>query len=859
MRPNVAELSVLYQTSGTGETLPWCKLQLSNSNINATHTDSAQTDAFDQLLPTLIECFVIVLFGYIAGKLHMIVGTEIKGLSRFASEFSLPALIFLNLITIDLVQANWSFVIGVLIGKLAIFFLVAIITVIVRKPFNLAMSGLYAIFCTQGNDFGLAYPIVTSLYGAKYPYYPGYMYLIAPISLIILNPIGFLMMEIEKFRSTTTNKDLFENRRQIILKFTKMIFSVIWRVLINPNVSMTLLGVLGNIFLRGQFPDVIIRILEVLSMAFEATVLFLLGFSILGTGSSLAGAGLLLPGILLAVKMLASPLIIRATVQLVCSRYSDVEDLSNYGFLYGMVPTGPIVLLFANQYSLPTEVLSTTMVVCTFLTGPLMFVLAKMVTMHVTGVTEYALQMSNTLLVLGILGLLATIWVSVIIIFSGRWKKPLYCLTLCLTSAQSIMSIGLLVWYSVAKQSTSLAYLHVALITGGHLASRSWTAVIAVALVLLTKFPNYIDKILRYCLSIGFGIPIITMIVLIITTGLKGHLIEDREDIPIFLYGSDEAITSSVILSVSFVITLSSLVLYYRQNPRENKEEIPDIQIEGNTENVNKTDKTLIECTQVAVYKLRKSSTVSSGTGSTLHSCMKCKQNTCDCGIPNYVPKTRKVTFLNLPRSDTSSSMNELLESEDSEDQSEESPLRHIVLIILLFISMCVGLTISVWKLIAKSPTGVFVAVEFLDVILNFGQGIFSAVIFGIDVKFIIDPIMIILRKLFCGRKLILRPLEELNYETKRVCQQFLTYHFENCNKDLCKNVVLKQTSYENCFRGKDLIDWLLEAGLAGSRYEALQYGRHLVDGRVICHIDLRRHLQDGSQLYRFVTQPDVP
>ncbi|XP_023243535.1 integral membrane protein GPR155-like [Centruroides sculpturatus] len=238
------------------------------------------------------------------------------------------------------------------------------------------------------------------------------MYLIAPISLIILNPIGFLMMEIEKFRSTNSNKDLFINRRQIIFKFTKMIFSIIWEVLTNPNVFMTLLGVLGNIFLRGQFPDVIIRILEVLSMAFEATVLFLLGFSILGTGSSLAGAGLLVPGILLAVKMLASPLIIRATVQLLCATYPDVEDLANYGFLYGMVPTGPIVLLFANQYSLPTEVLSATMVVCTFLTAPLMFVLAKMVTMHVSGVAEYAMQMSNTLLVLGILGLLASVQIS---------------------------------------------------------------------------------------------------------------------------------------------------------------------------------------------------------------------------------------------------------------------------------------------------------------------------------------------------------------------------------------------------------------------------------------------------------------
>ncbi|GBN39986.1 hypothetical protein AVEN_73269-1, partial [Araneus ventricosus] len=46
---------------------------------------------------------------------------------------------------------------------------------------------------------------VASLYGSKRPLYPGYMYLIAPTSLLFLNPLGFILMEAQK------NKDAIDS------------------------------------------------------------------------------------------------------------------------------------------------------------------------------------------------------------------------------------------------------------------------------------------------------------------------------------------------------------------------------------------------------------------------------------------------------------------------------------------------------------------------------------------------------------------------------------------------------------------------------------------------------------------------
>ncbi|GBO32949.1 hypothetical protein AVEN_106590-1, partial [Araneus ventricosus] len=52
---------------------------------------------------------------------------------------------------------------------------------------------------------------------------------------------------------------------------------------------------------------------------------------------------------------LVSPLITRSCVSVLCAWAPDMEDLADYGFLYGMVPTGPIVMLFAAEYGLGTE------------------------------------------------------------------------------------------------------------------------------------------------------------------------------------------------------------------------------------------------------------------------------------------------------------------------------------------------------------------------------------------------------------------------------------------------------------------------------------------------------------------------
>lgn len=135
---------------------------------------------------------------YVAGLLKIISNAETKGLNTFVGTFALPSLIFLSLVELNWQTVNWTYLLAILISKGIVFFSVGIITMLVSRPLNYGRAGILATFCTQSNDFAIGYPIVMALYQKAHPEYASYLYLMAPISLAILNPIGYVMMEISK-------------------------------------------------------------------------------------------------------------------------------------------------------------------------------------------------------------------------------------------------------------------------------------------------------------------------------------------------------------------------------------------------------------------------------------------------------------------------------------------------------------------------------------------------------------------------------------------------------------------------------------------------------------------------------------
>lgn len=110
---------------------------------------------------------------------------------------------------------------------------------------------------------------VTALYHKTHPAYPSYLYLMAPISLVILNPLGFILMELgrsESSLSESSTTDAPEMRAPGSsghqARF-KMIWQVMRGIILNPVVFMTALGIIGNLVFKHNPPAFLAGILQV--------------------------------------------------------------------------------------------------------------------------------------------------------------------------------------------------------------------------------------------------------------------------------------------------------------------------------------------------------------------------------------------------------------------------------------------------------------------------------------------------------------------------------------------------------------------------------------------------------------------
>ena len=382
---------------------------------------------------------------------------EAKGIEIFVGTFALPAMIFTALCTLNLSSVNWKFVLSIFITKTIIFLAVVVVTLLVNHGHNVGKAGLYSIFVTQSNDFALGYPILKALYGQSHPEYPSYLYLLSPISLAILNPIGCILMEVDKVKSSNdtlkleeednssstvnstpqhtrkecdhisrvkmdehhvkidvvpkiktnidTNNKEYKYKWQRYRKGTintqnvedesvksvgehlsseiwcprkaKTVCKIVFSILSNPIIILTFAGLIfGQFVFNGHMPPVINNFLQTLKNAYSAAALFSLGLGMVGKMEALKnGSKLLGPFILIVSKVIVMPLVAREITNLLSAGSNEEESsrLADFAFLYGTFPTAPTVYVLATRYGIASSIIATTMIACTFLSAPIMF------------------------------------------------------------------------------------------------------------------------------------------------------------------------------------------------------------------------------------------------------------------------------------------------------------------------------------------------------------------------------------------------------------------------------------------------------------------------------------------------------
>ncbi|CAH1790297.1 unnamed protein product [Owenia fusiformis] len=825
---------------------------------------SEDADIINNLYPAIVQCFTIILLGYIAGRASIISKNQSKGLGSYVSTFALPALLFKSMMEINFDKVNWMFLASIFISKAIVFAIVVIISLLVVRDFG--KTGIYAIFTTQSNDFAIGYLIVQALFNKTHPEYVTYIYLIGPISLCILNPIGFMMMEFQNWKTSAPNER--GNNLSAVGKVLK-------GVILNPIVFMTIIGIMGNFLFKRNVPIVITDILKILGDSFSATALFYLGISLVGKVTGQLGRGLITPALLIIAKTLLLPFIIREVVVAMDAGGERNATLAfgMYGFLYGTFPTAPTVFVYSTQYAIAVDTMATGVVVCTFLSAPLMFVSAKMIMLPVVQKDDYGQLINETCFDISIVGILCSLWVIGVICFSGRWRRVPYSFTLCLVIAQTFSCLGMILWHFLNLSSSWQHYVQFIIFLIGVLGTRSWMAMLAIALcVLRCRSLCYLFRIKSWLLLIGWGAPVMsTGLVIMLSTW------EGTQD-PSFQYGKAQLIVSVAFLSICLLTTIVCLV-YQMRNERKLTQhdhiQREDVQ--------NEEEQSLLKGQRGA----------NNGPGQNgLKS--PCANQSCSgdaAAIEEIVPFRKCLISADSQDSDSNEQSNILdktcsinagcsteqrrecgraIQSYESvpvnlegdelvlEEMEEYQLMRHVVFLLVLMFSTSLGLFLCSMRLFTFGSSnalasGVYVELEFIDGVFNFGQGFFAFAIFGLDTRLVINPFIRRWRRIMYGEDHVEpNDARTLSEETRHICEQFKTYHIIKCKEAIVSDRRYRLRVYRYVFTGSSLVDWLIRVGLCDERTDAVQYGRKLLDGGVIHHFKDEHHFYDLPYFYRF-------
>lgn len=534
------------------------------------------------------------------------------------------------------------------------------------------------------------------------------------------------------------------------------------------------------------------------------------------------------------------------------------------------------------------------MVACTFISAPLMFISAKMISITNLGPSDYLGELNNFAFDISVMAFCAAIFLLLLFAVSKKFKRIPHRITCCLLISQLISSIGVILWSKLGQEDEWKMYIQFGFFTVGQYSSRLWTAFLAITLLFLnSRSLCFVLKLWQFFVLIGYGVPLLLTALLFIIDS-KNILPKEKRN-PSFQFGNVQAITSVFLLVMCFLVTVGCLILHQRYKKRFEKyltlsKEVssPDSEtttLASSATNVNERNLHHVDSgvnfTINSTVRRRRSLSSDddeekarcSGSGSNGQCCSAARTDAPQMvDIEDLLAKAPVTeahrnslcaTGFNCPstsRQECESIVQryqeeyydlEPIESDDSVDTYQV--LKHTVLLILLLSSMFVSFALAIWTLIMEGLSGIYVELSFLDAFLNFGQSLIVLACFIGDTGELFVPIILIARKIWYGAHALETPKwEDLSNETKHICEQFATYHLERCRKAIAKDKRWRIKVYKKVFYGTVFVDYLIEVGLARDRTEAIFYGKRLVDGQVMRHINNCHHFADQKLLYTF-------
>lgn len=813
---------------------------MTSEGLNGT-TPSPKGDplSFDDFAPTLAQCFFIVLTSYFIGKIKLLSASDVRGVTAFAAYFAMPGIICVKMADADIENIEWQLLAGVVLGKAIIFGIVAGCTLLVIQPADLSTAAMLAMFCVQCNDLPVGNPLMSSLYGGKRPYMLKYLFLIPALTIVFFGPVTHIMMEeakdkdkekpLNKGIQRSSSKTSFRSKvsRTIRLIFHhRMTGEIILNLMKNPVIIATFFGIILNVSFKAHVPSVLHQPINVVATMIPGLALSVLGFSMIGKERHILSSGIILAIVLIAVKMVLTPLVLFFTVKSLVGDHN--QKMLDFSLLYGIISPAAIIFQYGEKYRFPIAAMSAALILSSFTCFPLSYIIAKLSLDEGQDLSYYLSSLNFILFLVAILSVLCCIAVYVSLLWNKQWKKApcWYIFYLCFT--QVWMSLGVIFWHISDGTYPTMLKAQFIMACGGEIMICFWTATLFLLLILLQNNQSTGTKSTIIISTCTFGLSVIIIIVLcmhIFHFGLHRVFLFGQ---PKYGYEYFQLEIITAVLSAALMVGAISFVLY-----RKRRDSTKDF---GDPVSVSLETQAEKGCAYAVNLKVPESeenekrvSTVS--TAST---------------VAPFNDQDEKTMYYD-----------EVIKMSQSEKIlvfGAEWTSRLISLMTLLWITLAIKCVTNILKIIDYNVTAMMVPLEYLQAILFTGQGLWTFLTCGVDIRTAFISLKKRWRQMRYGQE---KPQENVslteNEELQRQCQQFRMFFYESCFKELAKERIWKKNHYQNSFWGHQMVNWLITAGVVKDELEAEEYGENLLLGGIISHVRNAHQFLDAPYLYYFV------
>lgn len=605
--------------------------------------------------PALIQTFLTILAGYLLARFKIVPTEAAKYIGQYVTLIALPCNLLYNIATIDLSTIDYTFLGGMTIAK-SLVFLVTILLTMIQGAFRyevIANGAIFAIFTTQSNDFALGAPILTALFSTTHPTYPQLLYIIAPISLVLINPICFFIMETANMkraqqeaakqaeqdaqveitptaepgatvgsapvlcpialRSDIESPSELEQKSDESdspsgaysryvppshptpspgapstdsstpvavtpapgpkkVKSHSIAWKVTQKVLFNPVVVCTVLGVAANFAFHSTMPASLDPLLKSIGNSFSSTALFTLGIGMVGKLGILKNkTEVVVPVLLIIGKTIFCAIVCRMTISLLGAN----DDLVLCAFLVGCLPTAPSVPFFALEFNTRYDLIAPSMVIGTFVSAPVIFISAQLVNLDLN-VEAISDMLINAAEIIGAFGIFGSVVLFTLFMIHRSYRSIRDRLLICLMCTQFIYAVSS-EFCSIEWQDLTDVQVHVryAFVFTSALASRIFMTIIAVNELVRRFRPHYERRCFKFYLLVGILLPLACTLLLETAGERWDGNPSDQFYQCYFLFGTAQFVVIIVVLFICAMTVLGALlkmkkkILSYYPHPQQ--------------------------------------------------------------------------------------------------------------------------------------------------------------------------------------------------------------------------------------------------------------------------------------------------